>query len=83
MVERIMNPLLRPEAPVGQRVRSLTGVTHWPKGLCWYTTWLGGPPKRYATYTIKARGRKGAKARQKLMARPRKFAINVSERVRP
>jgi len=78
-----MNPLLRPEAPTGQRVRLLTGVTHWPKGLHWCTKWLGSHPKRYATYTIKARGRKGAKARQKLMAQPRKLAINVSERVRP
>lgn len=83
MVERRLNPLLRPEAPVGQRVRLLTGVTHWPKGLRWFTKRFGDRPKLCATYTIKARGRKGAASRQKLMAHPRKFAVDVSERVRP
>jgi hypothetical protein len=83
MVERRMNPLECPQAPSGHVVRHATGVTHWPKGLHWFAKRLGRRPKLYATYTIKARGRNGAKSRQALMAHASKFVVDVSERVRP
>ncbi|HEX7852087.1 MAG TPA: hypothetical protein VF503_00140 [Sphingobium sp.] len=65
------NPLYHPLCATPHRVRQLTGVAFWPKGLHWFeiekpSHWRNA--SQALSYTIKSKGRTGAKARQALMS---------------
>lgn len=82
MGRRNANPLHNPGSPTSERVRRITGVIWWPKGLLWSLHYMpmwtvnGRRNVPVATYTIKSKGRTGAAARAKLMAHKR-FAVRL------
>jgi hypothetical protein len=73
-----------PFGPTPHRVRVLSSVMWWPKGLRWFSfvrrSSINGRDELRASYTIRSRGRTGARDRQRLMACPRHFHINALHR---
>lgn len=71
------NPLHYPGSPTPDRVRALTGLRYWPKGLRWHVA-ADHKGRAVASYTIASKGRNGARARQLLMTH-KKFELPLTQ----
>lgn len=73
---RSRNPLVQPHCGTPLAVKRRTGVYCWPKGLHWFFVEVSrySSANMAVSYTIKSKGRNGAKDRSALM-RHKHFSV--------